>query len=65
MAAIESPCIDVCRIDSHSSLCAGCGRSLDEIAQWRSLSESERRRVMDELPARLARQRRPKASASA
>jgi predicted Fe-S protein YdhL (DUF1289 family) len=33
----------------------GCGRSLAEIAGWTSLSDAERRRIMDELPARLAK----------
>jgi len=54
MAVIESPCTKVCTIDAASGLCVGCGRTLDEIAQWQSLAESERRRIMDELPARLA-----------
>jgi predicted Fe-S protein YdhL (DUF1289 family) len=55
MAAVESPCTKICTIDAASGLCVGCGRSLDEIARWLSLSEAERRRIIDELPARLRR----------
>jgi predicted Fe-S protein YdhL (DUF1289 family) len=51
---IASPCTKVCTIDPTSRLCRGCGRSLDEIACWMSLSEAERARVMAELPHRLA-----------
>jgi predicted Fe-S protein YdhL (DUF1289 family) len=51
-APILSPCIQVCAIDPVTGLCAGCGRTLDEIARWSSMSEQERARVMQQLPAR-------------
>jgi predicted Fe-S protein YdhL (DUF1289 family) len=51
---IESPCNRVCVVDPASRLCVGCGRSLDEIAGWLALSAAERRRIMAQLPARLA-----------
>ena len=50
---ISSPCTKVCTIDPRSGLCHGCGRTLHEIAQWASLSESERLAIMAELPRRL------------
>jgi predicted Fe-S protein YdhL (DUF1289 family) len=50
--AIASPCTKVCTIDPRSNLCRGCGRTLDEIARWMSLGESERERIMTELPQR-------------
>jgi predicted Fe-S protein YdhL (DUF1289 family) len=52
--AIASPCTKVCTIDPRSGLCCGCGRTLDEIARWMSFSETERSRIMAELPRRLA-----------
>jgi predicted Fe-S protein YdhL (DUF1289 family) len=52
--AIASPCNKVCTIDPRSGLCRGCGRTLDEIARWMSLGESERERIMTELPHRRA-----------
>ena len=51
---IESPCVKICTLDARSGLCLGCGRTIDEIAGWRTMTPSERRRIMDELPARLA-----------
>jgi len=50
---IASPCNKVCTIDPRSGLCRGCGRTLTEIAQWGALSDSERERIMAELPQRL------------
>jgi predicted Fe-S protein YdhL (DUF1289 family) len=35
-------------------MCIGCGRSLDEITRWITLSETERTAIMAQLPARLA-----------
>jgi predicted Fe-S protein YdhL (DUF1289 family) len=57
MNDIRSPCIKVCAIDAATSLCAGCGRTLDEIARWSAMNDGERVRIMDELPARRARAR--------
>jgi predicted Fe-S protein YdhL (DUF1289 family) len=54
MPPIDSPCTKVCTIDPRSGLCHGCGRTLDEIARWASLSDSDRGRIMAELPGRLA-----------
>ncbi|HZP09713.1 DUF1289 domain-containing protein [Methyloceanibacter sp.] len=51
---METPCVNVCLLDSESGLCAGCGRTLEEIANWSAMSDAERRAVMAVLPARLA-----------
>lgn len=53
MSVASSPCIRVCVIDPASQLCAGCGRTLAEIAQWSGLSEAERLAIMAKLPKRL------------
>lgn len=52
---METPCIDVCDIDAASGLCIGCGRSLEEIANWSEMSPTERRAIMAILPARRQR----------
>lgn len=49
---VDSPCIDVCRLDPVSGLCESCLRTMDEIAGWRRMSDAERRAVLDRLPAR-------------
>ena len=55
--APSTPCIQVCVIDPLSSLCVGCGRSLEEIAAWMAMSEAGRLAVMAGLGERLARAR--------
>lgn len=57
MSAISSPCTKVCVIDPASRLCEGCGRTLQEIAQWSRLSEAERLAIMATLEARLSPRR--------
>lgn len=59
---IESPCVNVCTLDARTRLCLGCGRTLDEVAGWSSMTAAERRRIMDELPQRIADRNAQKAS---
>jgi uncharacterized protein len=49
---VASPCTSVCTIDQASGLCAGCFRTLDEIAGWIRFSDEEKRAVLDALPTR-------------
>jgi len=51
---IESPCVKICTLDAQTGLCLGCGRTVDEIANWIDMSVAERARVIAELPWRLA-----------
>lgn len=62
MATIESPCVKICTVDARSGRCLGCGRTVEEIARWIGMSGDERRRIMAELPGRLAD--RPAAAAT-
>jgi uncharacterized protein len=50
---IASPCIDVCDVDSTGQFCIGCGRSMDEIARWLTVSDEERRAIIETLSERL------------
>jgi predicted Fe-S protein YdhL (DUF1289 family) len=49
---IPSPCISVCVMDEPSGLCAGCYRTLAEIAGWIDFSPAQRRAIIGELSAR-------------
>ncbi|OWV84023.1 Fe-S oxidoreductase [Rhizobium sp. N122] len=51
---MQTPCIHVCSLVSATGFCAGCGRTLQEIGNWVSYSDTERSRIMALLPARLA-----------
>jgi len=54
---VPSPCTSVCRMDEASGLCAGCLRTLDEIAVWSLLDDGEKRAVWVELDRRRERLR--------
>jgi len=49
---IPSPCIGVCRMDPATGLCAGCMRTLDEIAAWPRASHVQRLQIVEQLRAR-------------
>ena len=42
---VESPCIAVCKIDYESGYCVGCNRTIEEITNWSSLSDSEKKKI--------------------
>ncbi|MGH8504474.1 MAG: DUF1289 domain-containing protein [Stenotrophobium sp.] len=48
---VASPCIEVCKLDD-ANVCTGCGRSLDEIAEWSQAADLRRQEIR-----RLAQQR--------
>ena len=47
---VPSPCNSVCTIDPQTGCCAGCGRTLDQIARWSVMSDDEKRAVCATLP---------------
>jgi predicted Fe-S protein YdhL (DUF1289 family) len=51
---IATPCIKVCVMDQMRGHCTGCGRTLDEIARWGSMTDGERETIMRALPDRAA-----------
>jgi predicted Fe-S protein YdhL (DUF1289 family) len=42
-----TPCVSICKI--LEGKCVGCGRTLEEIAKWRSYSDEERLKIMKRL----------------
>jgi 2-hydroxychromene-2-carboxylate isomerase len=44
--------VNVCVLDPERGTCRGCGRTLDEIARWSSMSDAERDGIMDKLAGR-------------
>ena len=49
LPAMETPCVNICTVEPKSRQCVGCGRTIDEIARWASMTNTERRRIMNEL----------------
>jgi hypothetical protein len=54
-AGVPSPCISVCQMDQATGLCAGCLRTLDEIASWSLFSDDDKRAVLAAIPHRRGR----------
>jgi len=54
VAAIPSPCTSVCTIDPATGWCAGCLRTIDEIAAWGGLDDRAKSAVWKVLPERRA-----------
>lgn len=48
LPAVASPCINVCRLRTDG-VCEGCGRTLDEIAEWSAASDARRRQILARL----------------
>lgn len=51
--SVASPCNAVCRLDSATGWCLGCGRTMAEISRWPHAPDSEKARILSALPARL------------
>jgi predicted Fe-S protein YdhL (DUF1289 family) len=49
---IASPCINVCIIDECTGFCAGCMRTIDEITDWRNLTNAAKREVLVKVETR-------------
>lgn len=48
---IESPCVSKCSL-SHTDICMGCGRSLEEIVSWSSASDEAKSSTLRQASAR-------------
>jgi predicted Fe-S protein YdhL (DUF1289 family) len=53
--ATLSPCTGICTIAPLAGHCIGCGRTLEEIGNWRELDTDARKTIMSTLPGRLRR----------
>ncbi|HEX8447586.1 MAG TPA: DUF1289 domain-containing protein [Sphingomonas sp.] len=50
---VPSPCTGICRIEGDT--CAGCLRTLAEIAQWPTATDAEKRAILARLAERTGR----------
>ena len=46
---MESPCVNICKLDKAGRVCTGCGRTVDEIKRWRGMSKAERLAIRERL----------------
>jgi uncharacterized protein len=62
---VDSPCVKLCQLNA-ADICVGCGRTRTEIGAWSTLSDAQKRQVVEAAAARrttLALAPRPPGSA--
>lgn len=52
---VPSPCINLCQMAPDTGLCIGCMRTIDEIVNWGSASDDDKRAVWAEIRRREER----------
>ena len=43
---IESPCINICELDPNTNLCLGCNRTIEEITNWSTMNDSNKKKIL-------------------
>ena len=51
-AVVPSPCCNVCQMDPESGLCRGCGRTLQEIAEWLEMTPEQKLATLERVAQR-------------
>ncbi|MCL4747113.1 MAG: DUF1289 domain-containing protein [Burkholderiaceae bacterium] len=51
---VRSPCVSICRIVAQTGYCEGCLRTIDEIANWGTMSDAQRHEIWSALRVRRA-----------
>lgn len=62
---VASPCVKLCLVHPEERICTGCFRTLDEIAGWTRMNDTEKQAVIDALPGRTGRLSRRRGGRSA
>ncbi len=52
---VKSPCVSLCALDIND-ICMGCQRSADEITRWGTMTNQQRREVLEQLDQRARQQ---------
>lgn len=51
-STVDSPCVGICQYNDEE-ICQGCFRTSKEIADWFDMSDDEKSKVIEILPARM------------
>jgi predicted Fe-S protein YdhL (DUF1289 family) len=49
---VPNPCVQICTMDPDSGLCIGCSRTPEEIIDWPTMTNEQRKEVVSQLPKR-------------
>ena len=50
--SIDSPCINICRMDARTGLCEGCFRTIEEITAWSRADDAAKRAILERVAER-------------
>ncbi|MBX3684871.1 MAG: DUF1289 domain-containing protein [Rhodocyclaceae bacterium] len=53
--SIDSPCINICRMDARTGLCEGCFRTIEEITAWSRADDAAKRAILERVAERELR----------
>ena len=53
MIELASPCVNICKVKDN--VCIGCGRTLEEIANWTAMTNQERKEINARLSDNIQR----------
>ncbi|NFV80851.1 DUF1289 domain-containing protein [Magnetospirillum aberrantis SpK] len=51
---MESPCVSQCGLDPVTGTCSGCGRTIEEIRNWKLSSNAEKLEILNAMARRRA-----------
>jgi predicted Fe-S protein YdhL (DUF1289 family) len=46
---LPSPCIGICRVDTRTTFCTGCLRTIEEITEWGAIDDQRRRQIWGDI----------------
>ncbi|MBI1276268.1 DUF1289 domain-containing protein [bacterium] len=49
---VPTPCVKVCKLDPDTGYCLGCFRTREEVANWLTMTDDEKRAVWASFEAR-------------
>jgi len=49
---IKSPCINICKINTPQGYCVGCKRKIEEIINWKNMSDKKKNLILNLLKKR-------------
>jgi predicted Fe-S protein YdhL (DUF1289 family) len=55
--SVECPCIRQCSLDEQD-ICLGCHRTLNEILEWHSMNNAQRKNLINDLSFRAVARKR-------
>jgi predicted Fe-S protein YdhL (DUF1289 family) len=53
ISTVESPCINICKLNTGGEYCLGCYRTLDDLSRWSKADDREKQQILDLARGRM------------